>query len=158
MDVGYFAMPLHPPGANPTQTLHDDLAQIVTLDTLGYREAWIGEHFTAAWENIPAPDLFIAMALAMTRNIVLGTGVTCMPNHNPFMVAQRIAQLDHQARGRFHWGVGSGGFPGSLSGINFNNFAGDQFFTIRGVPEPASGVLGALAGLALSAMTRRRRA
>ena len=82
MDVGYFAMPLHPPGANPTQTLHDDLAQIVTLDALGYREAWIGEHFTAAWENIPAPDLFIAMALAMTRNIVLGTGVTCMPNHN----------------------------------------------------------------------------
>jgi alkanesulfonate monooxygenase SsuD/methylene tetrahydromethanopterin reductase-like flavin-dependent oxidoreductase (luciferase family) len=117
-------MPLHPPGANPTQTLHDDLAQIVTLDRLGYREAWIGEHFTAAWENIPAPDLFIAMALAMTRNIVLGTGVTCMPNHNPFMVAQRIAQLDHQARGRFHWGVGSGGFPGDFAVFGFDPTTG----------------------------------
>jgi alkanesulfonate monooxygenase SsuD/methylene tetrahydromethanopterin reductase-like flavin-dependent oxidoreductase (luciferase family) len=126
MDVGYFAMPLHPPGANPTQTLHADLAQIVKLDKLGYTEAWIGEHFTAAWENIPAPDLFIAMALAMTKNIVLGTGVTCMPNHNPFMVAQRIAQLDHQARGRFYWGVGSGGFPGDFEVFGFNPTTGEH--------------------------------
>ena len=66
MEVGYFTMPLHPPGSNITQTLQDDLEQIVTLDTLGYREAWIGEHFTAEWENIPAPDLFIAQALALT--------------------------------------------------------------------------------------------
>ena len=74
MQVGYFAMPLHPPGSNPTQTLDHDLEQIVTLDQLGYQEAWIGEHFTAAWENIPAPDLFIAAAIPMTKNIVLGTG------------------------------------------------------------------------------------
>ena len=87
MQVGYFAMPLHPPGSNQTQTLDHDLEQIVTLDQLGYKEAWIGEHFTAAWENIPAPDLFIAAAIPMTKHIVLGTGVSCMPNHNPFMIA-----------------------------------------------------------------------
>ena len=60
MEVGYFTMPLHPPGSNLTKTLEDDLEQIVTLDGLGYKEAWIGEHFTAEWENIPAPDLLIA--------------------------------------------------------------------------------------------------
>ena len=124
MDVGYFAMPLHPPGSNPTQTLDDDLAQIVTLDELGYREAWIGEHFTTVWENIPAPDLFIATALAMTKRIIMGTGVTCMPNHNPFMLAQRLAQLDHQAHGRFHWGVGSGGFPGDFEVFGFDPTTG----------------------------------
>ena len=124
MEVGYFAMPLHPPGADPTHTLQDDLAQIVMLDELGYKEAWIGEHFTTVWENIPAPDLFIAMALAKTQHIVLGTGVTCMPNHNPFMLAQRIAQLDHQARGRFHWGVGSGGFPGDFEVFGFDPATG----------------------------------
>ena len=112
MEFGYFTMPLHPPGSNITQTLDDDLEQMVVLDRLGYREAWIGEHFTAEWENIPAPDLFIANALARTERIILGTGVTCMPNHNPFMIAHRIAQLDHMARGCFRWGVGSGGFPG----------------------------------------------
>ena len=111
MQVGYFAMPLHPPGSDFSRTVHDDLDQIVTLDKLGYSEAWIGEHFTIEWENIPSPELFLASAIPMTENIVLGTGVTCMPNHNPFHIAHRIAQLDHQAQGRFQWGVGSGASP-----------------------------------------------
>ena len=111
MEVGYFAMPLHPPGSNFTETIHNDLAQVVKLEELGYREAWIGEHFTMEWENIPSPDLFIASALAMTSKIILGTGVTCLPNHNPFLLAHRIAQLDHQARGRFYWGIGPGASP-----------------------------------------------
>ena len=126
MELGYFTMPLHPPGSNITQTLDDDLEQIVTLDRLGYKEAWIGEHFTTVWENIPAPDLFIAKALALTENIVLGTGVTCMPNHNPFMIAHRIAQLDHMAHGRFHWGVGSGGFPGDFEVFGFDPDTGEH--------------------------------
>jgi alkanesulfonate monooxygenase SsuD/methylene tetrahydromethanopterin reductase-like flavin-dependent oxidoreductase (luciferase family) len=101
-------MPLHPPNTDPAETLADDLEQIVTLDRLGYVEAWIGEHFTSVWEDIPCPDLFIAQALACTENIVLGTGVSCLPNHHPVMLAQRIAQLDQMARGRFYWGIGAG--------------------------------------------------
>ncbi len=120
MQVGYFTMPLHPPGSDPSETMEADLVQMETLDRLGYREAWIGEHFTAAWENIPAPDQFIAAALSRTKNIILGTGVTCMPNHNPFMIAHRIAQLDNLAKGRFHWGVGSGGFPGDFEVYGFD--------------------------------------
>ena len=114
MRYGYFTMPLHPPEADVAQTLADDLEQIVTLERLGFGEAWIGEHFTSAWENIPCPDLFIAQALARTTDIVLGTGVSCLPNHHPLMLAQRIAQLDQMARGRFLWGIGSGGFPGDF--------------------------------------------
>ncbi|MAG36941.1 MAG: hypothetical protein CL878_11960 [Dehalococcoidia bacterium] len=60
MALGFFTMPLHPPGSDITKTLDDDLAQIVKLDELGYLEAWIGEHFTNEWENIPNPVLFIA--------------------------------------------------------------------------------------------------
>ena len=126
MEVGLFTMPMHPPGSNITKTLDDDLDQIVTLDRLGYKEAWIGEHFTAMWENIPAPDLFIAKALPLTKDIVLGTGVTCMPNHNPFMIAHRIALLDHLAHGRFQWGVGSGGFPGDFEVFGFDPKSGEQ--------------------------------
>jgi alkanesulfonate monooxygenase SsuD/methylene tetrahydromethanopterin reductase-like flavin-dependent oxidoreductase (luciferase family) len=109
-----------------TKTLEHDLDQIVTLDRLGYQEAWIGEHFTAQWENIPAPDLFIAQALALTKDIVLGTGVTCMPSHNPFEIAHRIAQLDHMAKGRFNWGIGSGGFPGDHKVFGFDPKTGEQ--------------------------------
>jgi hypothetical protein len=43
-------------------------------------------------------------------------------------------------------GDGNGTFTGNLSGINLNNFAGDQFFS---VPEPATLTLLGLAGLAL---------
>lgn len=51
-------------------------------------------------------------------------------------------------------GDGAGGFTGTLSGINFNNFAGNQFITIA-VPEPGS--IGLLFAAGLVAMGRRRR-
>jgi alkanesulfonate monooxygenase SsuD/methylene tetrahydromethanopterin reductase-like flavin-dependent oxidoreductase (luciferase family) len=106
--------------------MDDDLAQLVTLERLGYEEAWIGEHFTARWENIPCPDLFIAKALALTKTMTLATGVSCLPNHTPLMLAQRIAQLDHMARGRFYWGVGSGGFPGDFQLAGVDGKSGEQ--------------------------------
>jgi alkanesulfonate monooxygenase SsuD/methylene tetrahydromethanopterin reductase-like flavin-dependent oxidoreductase (luciferase family) len=126
MRVGYFTMPLHPPGSDIARTLDDDLEQLVTLERLGFEEAWIGEHFTAVWENIPCPDLFIARALGATRTLKLGTGVSCLPNHSPFMLAQRIAQLDQMARGRFLWGVGSGGFPGDFDVVGIDPKSGDH--------------------------------
>jgi len=126
MKLGFFTMPLHPPDADPAKTYDDDLEQLVTLDALGYQEAWIGEHFTTVWENIPAPDLFIAKALGLTKNIRLGTGVTCMPNHNPFMIAHRIAQLDNMAKGRINWGVGSGGFPGDIAVFGYDVTTGEH--------------------------------
>ncbi len=121
MKLGAFSMPLHPPGYDYTQTLSDDLDSIVHCDRLGFEEFWLGEHFTSEWENIPAPDLVIAQALALTENIKLGTGVSCLPNHNPFMLAHRIAQLDHMARGRFMWGIGAGSFPGDLEAFGYGD-------------------------------------
>ncbi|MBM3944643.1 MAG: LLM class flavin-dependent oxidoreductase [SAR202 cluster bacterium] len=135
MKLGFFTMPLHPPGADPAKTYDDDLEHLVTLDKLGYQEAWIGEHFTTVWENIPAPDMFIAKALGMTKNIRLGTGVTCMPNHNPFMIAHRIAQLDNMAKGRINWGVGSGGFPGDFTVFGYDITKSDHRVMAREAVE-----------------------
>ena len=117
MELGLFTMPLHPPGSDFTQVLEDNLEQIVILDKLGYKEAWIGEHFTARWEPIPAPDLLIAQALPLTENIVLGTGVTCMPNHNPFTIAHRIAQLRPHGKGTLQLGSWLRWLPGRLRGV-----------------------------------------
>lgn len=102
-------MPVHPPQRSTAAAYDYDLRQFVHADQLGFAEAWIGEHFTSQWENIPAPDLFIAHALAHTKTIRFGTGVVLLPFHNPVHVALRIAQLDHLARGRLLFGVGSGG-------------------------------------------------
>ena len=126
MRYGYFMMPMHPPGSFLADTLDYDLRQIERLDELGFHEAWIGEHFTAEWENIPSPEIFIAAALQRTKRIKLGTGVTCMPNHNPFHLAHRIAQIDHMARGRFMWGVGSGGFIGDFQVMDIDPTSGAQ--------------------------------
>lgn len=126
MELGYFTMPLHPAGRDLSETLQEDLEQIVLLDELGFSEAWIGEHFTAGWENIPAPDLFIANALAATNQIKLGTGVSCLPEHDPFVLAHRIAVLDNIAKGRFQWGVGAGSFIGDFEAFNIDPSTGEH--------------------------------
>ncbi len=111
MKVGKFMMPLHPPEKDRTQTFEEDAECVLLADELGFSEAWIGQHHTAAWEPIPSNDIFIAHLLPQTRNIRLGTGVTIITQHHPANVAVRLAYLDHLARGRFNVGFGQGGVP-----------------------------------------------
>ncbi|PYN79646.1 MAG: alkane 1-monooxygenase [Candidatus Rokuibacteriota bacterium] len=123
MHFGLFMMPLHPPDRAFADAYDRDIDQIVLADQLGFREAWVGEHLTERWENAPAPDLLIAKALALTRNVRLGTGVTLLALHNPVYLAHRVAMLDHMARGRFQWGIGGGGIPTDLAllGLDHTN-------------------------------------
>ena len=111
MQFGLFMMPLHPPHRTFGESYQRDVDQIVLADRLGFREAFVGEHFTERWENAPAPDLLIAQALALTKTIKLGTGVTLLALHNPVYLAHRLAMLDHMAQGRFQWGIGGGAIP-----------------------------------------------
>jgi alkanesulfonate monooxygenase SsuD/methylene tetrahydromethanopterin reductase-like flavin-dependent oxidoreductase (luciferase family) len=115
MQFGLFMMPLHPPHRAFADGYDRDVAQIVLADRLGFREVWVGEHLTERWENAPAPDLLLAQALALTKTVRLGTGVTLLALHNPVYLAHRLAMLDHMARGRFQWGIGGGGIPTDLS-------------------------------------------
>ncbi len=111
MKFGVFMAPFHRVGENPTLALQRDLELIQWLDTLGFDEAYIGEHHSAGWETIASPELFMATAAERTRHIRLGTGVTSLPYHHPFMVANRMVQLDHLTRGRVILGCG----PGALA-------------------------------------------
>ena len=111
MTFGIFLGPFHRVGENPTLAFRRDMELIEWLDELGYDEAWIGEHHSAGWEIISSPELFIAAAAERTRHIKLGTGVVSLPYHHPFMVANRMVQLDHMTRGRVMFGVGPGALP-----------------------------------------------
>jgi alkanesulfonate monooxygenase SsuD/methylene tetrahydromethanopterin reductase-like flavin-dependent oxidoreductase (luciferase family) len=124
--LGLFMMPMHPPEKPHADAYDLDVQTLVAADQLGYDEAWLGEHFTSGWENIPAPDLILAAALQHTTRIRLGTGVACLPNHNPVVLAHRIAQLDQMARGRFNFGIGSGGFPGDFQLFELDLAAGEH--------------------------------
>ena len=106
--AGIFLPPFHPNDEDPTLALQRDFELVEWLDKLGYDEAWIGEHHSGGYEIISSPELFIAAAAERTKRIRLGTGVVSLPYHHPFMVADRIVQLDHQTKGRCMFGVGPG--------------------------------------------------
>lgn len=108
MKYGIFLAPFHRVGENPTLAMDRDMELIEWLDHLGYDEVWIGEHHSAGWELIASPEIFIAAAAERTRHIMLGSGVTSLPYHHPFLVAQRFVQLDHMTRGRAMLGCGPG--------------------------------------------------
>ena len=109
MRLGMFMMPVHPPARSFTDTLAEDEEKSLYADALGFDELWLGEHFSASSEPIPSPLMFMASLLPRTKNLRFGTGVICLPNHDPVTVAAEVAQFDHMSRGRFMLGIGPGG-------------------------------------------------
>lgn len=108
---GAFLAPHHPIGESPVLQFQSNLEFVEHLEHLGYDEFWCGEHHSTGWEMIASPELFLAAAAERTSRIMLGTGVVSLPYHHPFMVAQRMVQLDHQSRGRAIFGSGPGALP-----------------------------------------------
>ena len=108
---GAFLAPHHPIGESPVLQFQSNLEFVEHLERLGYDEFWCGEHHSTGWEMIASPELFLAAAAERTSRIMLGTGVVSLPYHHPFMVAQRMVQLDHQSRGRAIFGSGPGALP-----------------------------------------------
>src|SRR3546814_6666683 len=95
MDVplrfGIFLAPFHPVGQNPTLALERDLDLIEHPDSLGFDEAWIGEHHSAGYEILASPEVFIAAASQRTKHIKLGTGVSSLHYHQPHMLADTMS-------------------------------------------------------------------
>ena len=84
---GAFIAPHTPPDENPILALEHDMDLVEWLDKLNFDEAWIGEHHSG------------------------GTGVSSLPYHHPYILADRIRQLDYMTRGRTMFGVGPGSLP-----------------------------------------------
>lgn len=108
---GAFIAPFTPLDEHPALANRNDLDLVELLDGLDYDEAWIGEHHSGGWELNASPELFIAAASQRTSRIKLGTGVSSLPYHNPYILADRIRQIDYLTRGRAMFGVGPGSLP-----------------------------------------------
>ena len=130
-----FLAPHHPIGEHPTLQLQGDLQLVRRMDQLGYDEFWCGEHHSTGWEVISSPEIFLAAAAERTERIRLGTGVVSRPYHHPFMVAQRIVQLDHQSRGRVIFWSGPGALPSDAHTLGFDPM------TLRDRQDEAMGVI-----------------
>lgn len=117
MEFGLFAPPMHRVRQNPTRALHRDLEMIEYAESLGFSEAWVGEHHSGGSEIVGATEVFLAAAVARTSRIRLGSGVVSLPYHHPFHVAERAVMLDHLSMGRTILGVGPGSLPTDASMI-----------------------------------------
>ena len=111
MQLGMFMMPLHPIERPLDVLLAENIDKAVIAERLGFAELWVGEHFSIKTEPIPAPLMFMTALLDKTKNMKLGTGVVCLPEHHPAMVAAEVSMFDHLSKGRLLFGIGPGGAP-----------------------------------------------
>jgi probable F420-dependent oxidoreductase len=88
-------------------------------EAAGWESVWTGEHYvlpdpslgrTPAPPETPLLDPFVALTnvAAHTTTLLVGTGVTVVPVHQPLVLAKKVASLDRMSGGRFLFGVGVG--------------------------------------------------
>jgi probable F420-dependent oxidoreductase len=125
-----------------------DPATVATkCEALGFESLWVGDHpvmpirhaMVASadsvkgarfegdqtpefYSHMPDPFLLLMAAAAATSRIKLGTGVTLISEREPIATAKAVATLDHYSRGRFIFGIGTGGLPAEAAvfGVPFN--------------------------------------
>ena len=61
-----------------------------------------------SYDRILDPFVALARASAVTDRIELGTSICLVPEHNPLLLAKRVATLDACSGGRFVFGIGAG--------------------------------------------------
>ena len=114
MDLSYFIQPVHPLDRNYREILLEDVESVILADKIGFKEAFIGEHFTDLAEPITSCLMFISHLASLTKSIKLGTGVINLPVYHPAMIAGHIAMMDTLLDGRLIWGIGPGGLPSDI--------------------------------------------
>ncbi|MDY3114208.1 MAG: LLM class flavin-dependent oxidoreductase [Helicobacter sp.] len=80
-------------------------------DSLGFNEAWLGEHHFNSFTLCAAPTALISYALAKTKRIKIGSAAILLPHYHPIRLAEEIATLDLLGKGRFLFGFARGAFP-----------------------------------------------
>jgi probable F420-dependent oxidoreductase len=101
----------------------------VAAEASGWESVWTGEHYvlpeprtagSPAPGNLPMLDPFVALTLAAahTERLLLGTGVTVVPLHQPLALAKRVASVDRVSGGRFLFGVGVGYLEPEFRGLD----------------------------------------
>jgi limonene 1,2-monooxygenase len=117
MEFGIFSNGFRP-HTSAGRTYDEDIHEIVLADQLGFSCAYISEHhgeppYIDAVDTIPAPDMMMCKAAALTRRIRMGAAVKLIHLQHPLDVAIQAAITHHLLGGRYIFGFGSG-FPSPL--------------------------------------------
>jgi len=98
MKLAYFMMPLHNPTKDYHTALQEDIEAVLLADRVGFDQVWVGEHYSSRAEQIPAPLMFMASLADRAQQISFATGVLCLPQYHPAVVAGQAALFDHLLR------------------------------------------------------------
>ncbi len=95
---------------NTVNSFDDDLHEIVVAEEVGFEECWMSEHTGHTWlpQALPAPELLMAKASALTEKIRFGAAVKRIALYPPQMTAIEGAVTDHLTHGRYNFGFGVG--------------------------------------------------
>lgn len=103
--------------------LHEILEQIKLADEVGLDVFGLGEHHRPDYA-VSAPEIVLAAAASITKNIKLASTVTVLSSAEPVKVYQDFSTIDLISDGRAEIAVGRGSFIESfpLFGYNLNDY------------------------------------
>ncbi len=80
------------------------------VESYGFDGIFFPEHHARAANGLsPSPNLFVAMAAVLTRQIKIGVMGNCLPLHHPVRLGEELALLDNLSNGRLVVGMTRGG-------------------------------------------------
>jgi probable LLM family oxidoreductase len=109
------------------QRLQEIIEEITLMDQVGLDFFGIGEHHRPDYA-VSAPEIVLAAAATVTKNIKLGSAVTVLSSADPVRVYQAFSTIDLISNGRAELMVGRGSFTESfpLFGYDLKNY--DELF------------------------------
>lgn len=103
--------------------LQELIEEIKLMDELGLDFYGIGEHHRPDYA-VSTPEIILAAAASITKQIKLGSAVTVLSSADPVRVYQQFATIDQLSNGRAEITAGRGSFIESfpLYGYNLNDY------------------------------------
>lgn len=109
------------------ERLRELIEEIKLMDEVGLDFYGIGEHHRPDYA-VSTPEIILAAAATVTKNIKLGSAVTVLSSADPVRVYQQFATIDQLSNGRAELVAGRGSFIESfpLYGYDLNDY--DELF------------------------------
>ena len=109
------------------QRLQEIIEEIRLMDELGLDFFGIGEHHRPDYA-VSVPEIVLAAAATVTKNIKLGSAVTVLSSSDPVRVYQSFATIDLISNGRAEINVGRGSFTESFPLFGYELHDYDELF------------------------------
>lgn len=109
---------------SPQQRLHEMMEEVKLADEVGLDVFGIGEHHRPDFA-VSAPEIILAAAATLTKNIKLTSSVTVLSSVDPVRTYQNFSTVDLLSNGRAEITVGRGSFTESfpLFGYDLDHYS-----------------------------------